>query len=172
MAEAEAEATEEAPKGGKGKLIIAAVGGLVLMGAGVFLGPMITGMISPPPEPEVAEESDDAKPKPGAPAFYYPILPPLTSNFPDQQGRRRFIQVGLEVRASEQSAIDAVKEHNAVIRNALLLAYSELDYDAVVTRDGKEALRQTSLEEVRRVLNEQTGKPGVDDIFFTQFIIQ
>ncbi len=169
MAEAESETPEAPAKGGKGKLIIFAVGGIVLLGAGIFLGPMVSNMINPPPPPEGEEEEVVVV---NAPAFYYPILPPITTNFSDDQGRRRFMQLSLEVRAPNSSAIDAVKEHNAVIRNALLMAYSDVDYDSAITREGKEALRAISLAEVQRVLAEQTGEDGIDDIFFTQFIIQ
>ena len=165
------EETEEAPKGGKGKLIIFGVVGLVLAGGGIFAGPMIQNMISPPAEP-AADADNPAPAPPSSAAHYYPILPPLTSNFSDDVGRRRFIQVALEVRAPETRFIDAIKDHNAVIRNALLLEYSDLDYNEVITREGKEDLRQRTLEAIQFVLTERIGEPGIDDVYFTQFVIQ
>ncbi len=169
MAEEETEAEEAPAKSGKGKLIIMLVAAVVLGGGGFFGATMFMGGDEPVEEGAAEEEAAAIS---NAKALYYPILPPLTTNFSDDVGRRRFMQVSLEVRASEQSAIDAVKDHNAVIRNALLMAYSDVNYESAITRDGKEALRVMSLEEVRRVLQEQTGEPGVDDIFFTQFVIQ
>ncbi|MEM8983219.1 MAG: flagellar basal body-associated FliL family protein [Pseudomonadota bacterium] len=171
---ADEEATAEEKSGGKNKMLMFGIIGVVLAAGGAVGGPMIMNMINPPAEEATAAAEDDAPAaaEPGAPAHYYPILPPLTSNFADEQGRRRFIQVGLEVRASEQRFIDAVKEHNAVIRNALLLAYSELDYNEVITRDGKESLRQTTLDEIRDVMTTHVGEPGIEDVYFTQFVIQ
>ncbi|MEM9657742.1 MAG: flagellar basal body-associated FliL family protein [Planctomycetota bacterium] len=165
----ETEGEEVAAKGGKGKLIIMLVAAIALGGGGFFGATMFMGGDEPSEEAAAAEAEPEVT---GANALYYPILPPLTTNFSDDVGRRRFMQVSLEVRAREQSAIDAVKDHNAVIRNALLMAYSDVNYEAAITREGKEALRVTSLEEVQRVLEEQTGSPGIDDIFFTQFVIQ
>ena len=170
---AEAEENQEAPKG-KGKMMIFAVVGVVLLAGGIFAGPMIQNMMNPPAEEPAAAGGGGGEPDAdlAAKAHYYPILPPLTSNFADESGRRRFIQVGLEVRASELRFIDAVKEHNAVIRNELLLAYSDLDYTSVTSREGKEELREITLEAIQTVLSDRLGEPGVDDVYFTQFIIQ
>ncbi len=171
MAE-EDEGVGEAPvKKGKGKLFMLIGIALVVLGGGGFAAK--TFLLSEPEEPEDAEMADAAAEAAlNQSARYYPILPPLTTNFSDDQGRRRFMQVSLEVRTQEQSVVDAVKDHNAVIRNALLMAYSDIDYDSVTTREGKEALRELSLTEVQRVLEEQTGSPGIDDIFFTAFVLQ
>ncbi|MEM1261501.1 MAG: flagellar basal body-associated FliL family protein [Pseudomonadota bacterium] len=170
---ADEDAATEEKSGGKNKMMLFGIIGVVVAAGGAFGGPMIMNMINPPAEETVAATDEvPAASEPGAPAFYYPILPPLTSNFSDEQGRRRFIQVGLEVRTQEQRFIDAVKEHNAVIRNALLLAYSDLEYDVVITREGKEDLRQTTLDEIRDVMTANVGEPGIDDVYFTQFVIQ
>jgi flagellar FliL protein len=40
------------------------------------------------------------------------------------------------------------------------------------TREGKEKLREETLEEVQKVLLEETGEPGVDNVFFTSFVMQ
>lgn len=170
MADEDTPEVEEPKKGGKGKMIIFGVIGLALVGGGMFAKPMIMNMINPPEptEEELASEPEVTK----LATHYYPILPPLTTNFSDDAGRRRFMQVSLEVVALENSAIDAVKDHNAVIRNALLMAFSDVRYEDAITREGKEALRQLSLQEVQAVLESKIGEPGIEDIFFTAFVIQ
>ncbi len=168
MAEENEAQEEEQKKGGKGKLILFGGIGLVLVVGGVFAGPMIQNMLNPPAPVDGEEPVEVITAK----ALYYPILPPLTTNFSDEAGRRRFMQVSLEVRARDHSVINAVKDHSAVIRNALLMAYSDVGYAVAITREGKEALRVLSLTEVQRVLTEETGEPGIDDIFFTSFIVQ
>ncbi len=160
---------EEAPEKGKGKTMIMLGAALLVLGGGGYGGYAL--FLQPDPETEAeagAEMAQDDRPE----QLYYPILPPITTNFSDGSGRRRFLQVSLEVMAHEQKVIDAVKDHNAVLRNSLLLTFSEIDYERAVTRDGKEALRQQALEDVRTVLAEITGDPGVKDIFFTGFVLQ
>ncbi|MEO0998791.1 MAG: flagellar basal body-associated FliL family protein [Pseudomonadota bacterium] len=167
--EAPEEELDEAPEQGKGKgktLIMLGVGLLVLAGGG-YGGYAL--LLQPEPEPEAsAETAADDRPE----QLYYPILPPITTNFSDGSGRRRFLQVSLEVMAHEQKVIDAVKDHNAVLRNSLLLTFSEIDYERAITREGKEALREQALEDVRTVLAEITGDPGVKNVFFTGFVLQ
>ena len=130
-------------------------------------------MLNPPPEePAVEGMEEEEVIETDGPTLYYPVLPPLTANFSDDNGRRRFMQVGLEVMARKQSVIDSVKEHDAVIRNTLLLALGETDYDTASTREGKESIRKKCLEEIRTVLEQVTGEPGVEAVYFTSFIIQ
>lgn len=170
MADEEQGVEAEPEKKGKSKLMLI-IGAVVLLGGGGFGAKMFLGSDAEPEEGDAPTEAEVETAK-NQSARYYPILPPLTTNFSDDQGRRRFMQVSLEIRTQEQSVVDAVKDHNAVIRNALLMAYSDIEYDAVISREGKEALRQLSLTEVQRVLEEQIGVPGIDDIFFTAFVIQ
>ena len=177
MADEEQAADDQQPaKGGKGKLIMMVVGALVLFAGGGFGLPMVMKMMNPPPEAQAsADGATDAAAaiKEGdGPPLYYPVLPPLTANFSDDNGRRRFMQVGLEVMARKQSVIDDVKNHDAVIRNTLLLALGDADYDAATTREGKEAIRLKCLQEIRLVLEDLTGDPGVEAVYFTSFIIQ
>ena len=170
MADDDTNDTEtEAPAKGKKKLVMMAVIGAVLaIGGGVGV-PMVMKKMNPPPEdPEAAAEAEVAS----TPAVYYPILPPLTTNFSDDKGRRRFMQLSFEVMARNQSIIDEVKNHDAAIRNALLLAFSDVTYDSVETREGKEALRILARDEVQKVLEAKIGEPGIDDIYFTSLIIQ
>ena len=38
--------------------------------------------------------------------------------------------------------------------------------------EGKESLRQEALKEVRSILKRNTGEPGVEDLYFTTFVVQ
>jgi flagellar protein FliL len=58
------------------------------------------------------------------------------------------------------------------VRNALIALFSERDYEALLTRAGKEALRQEALEVVRAELTMLTGQPQAEDIYFTSFVMQ
>lgn len=170
----EAEAEVPKPRSKLKTIIIGVVALAAFVGGGLAF-PKIMVMINGEPPAEVGADGTEVSPEPVAdtgPALYYPILPPLTSNFPDDLGRRRFIQISLEVMAREQSVIDEVKDHGAVIRNALLMALSDVNYETVVTRAGKEQLRQTALKEIQAVLTERTGEPGVEDVYLTSFVVQ
>jgi flagellar FliL protein len=52
-----------------------------------------------------------------------------------------------------------------------VLLLSRQIYEDLVPNEGKEALRQQALAEVQSVLEAQIGKPGVDDLYFSNFVM-
>jgi flagellar FliL protein len=83
----------------------------------------------------------------------------------------RFLQITMEVMAHDQKAIDSVQKNIPVIRNNLLLLMSNSNYQSMMSREGKEKLRQEALTEVRAVQKKE-GSPDVDDLLFTSFVVQ
>ena len=52
------------------------------------------------------------------------------------------------------------------------MLFSGQEFEALQTPEGKEALRQASLAEVQKVMQEKIGKPGVEQVLFTDFVMQ
>ena len=106
----------------------------------------------------------------GKTAVYYAIDPPLVVNFEDGSVVR-FLQISMEIMAHDQKAIDSVQKNIPVIRNNLLLLMSNRNYQSMMSREGKEKLRQEALTEIRAVQKKE-GSPDVDDLLFTSFVVQ
>ena len=83
----------------------------------------------------------------------------------------RFLQITMEVMAHDPKAIESVQKNIPLIRNNLLLLMSNRDYQSMMSREGKEKLRQEALAEVRAVQKKQGGE-DIDDILFTSFVVQ
>jgi flagellar FliL protein len=77
----------------------------------------------------------------------------------------------MEAMAKDQRAIDSVQKNVPLIRNNLLLLMSNRDYQTLMTREGKEKLRQEALAEVHAVQKKE-GSPPIDDLLFTSFVVQ
>jgi flagellar FliL protein len=106
----------------------------------------------------------------GKTAVYYAIDPPLVVNFEDGSVVR-FLQITMEVMAHDQKVIESVQKNIPVIRNNLLLLMSNRNYQSMMSREGKEKLRQEALTEIRAVQKKE-GSPDVDDLLFTSFVVQ
>jgi flagellar FliL protein len=125
----------------------------------------------------VKSDKKDAKGKkekkdPNAPpAVYLALDPAFVVNFEDQ-GVVRFLQITVEVGTHDPLVLDAVKLHMPIIRNNLVMLFSNLNLASVTSREGKEKLRADALLEVQKVLQEQTGEAGVENIYFTSFVMQ
>ena len=165
------EVAEEAQGGGMKKMILFGVIGLVLIAIGIFAGPAVMNMISPPEDAEgdgdeaIAEVAD-------GPPIYQSLHPPLVVNFKDEAGDSHFMQITMEVMSRDQGVINRVRDNVAVIRNALILLYSGAILEVIETRTGKEQMLADGLEEIERVMVETTGEGGVEALYFTALVIQ
>lgn len=124
------------------------------------------------PAPEVkVDESGKPVEEPKAPPVYLPLDPPLVASFQDN-GQIRFLQVAVELMARDEKVIAELKTHMPVIRNNLLMMLGGQTLASLTNRDDKEKLRTAALAEVQRILKETTGATGVEDLYFTSFVVQ
>ena len=132
---------------------------LVLKGSGEHGG----GETHEGPEPE--------QPNPGVyKSTYYPIELPFTSNLRDTDG---FLQVGIGVSTFYDSkVVDNLKESEMPVRSAVLETLAQQDAEFINTPQGKIALRKALKVAINNVLERREGFGGVDDVYFTSFIIQ
>lgn len=169
--ENETQVVTEPPKGGMTNMLILAGGAVALLIAGIFAGPLIKDMISGSPDEE-GETAEEVVVDSSEPAIYQTLHPPLVINLVDSNGASHFMQITLDVMSRDQDSINALREHTPAIRNALILFFGTAKFDEVVTREGKERLLEQALAEIQGVMQERTGKPGVEAAYFTSLIIQ
>ena len=176
MAEEDEQTGDDAGEGGGGgkkKLIVLVVIGLVLVGLSV--GGTLVALQMLAPEQSSVEEAASADDGPAVPvrksAIYYPLKPPIIVNF-QSRGRQRFLQVELTLMARENDVVEAIEMHMPMIRNSLVLLFGGQIYEELQTAEGKELLRQEALTEVQRLLEQEIGKPGIEQVLFTNFVMQ
>lgn len=182
-------------KGSKLKLITWVVAGVLLLGgttAGVYFSGIIPAFSAHAEGEEDVASADNSDGKDAAKkgdktkgkgkkngkkkeepkvTLYLPLDPAFVVNF-QEQGQLRFLQVTMEVMARDQEVLDAVKTHLPVIRNNLTLMLSSQSLENLASREGKEKVRAETLTEIQKILKEQTGKPGVEAVYFTSFVMQ
>lgn len=161
---------EEGKKsGGKKKLLLLVGLGLLIIGLSIGGTLFAVKMLQ---EPEVvATEPQEDLPPPPKPAIYYPLKPPIVVNF-SVKGRQRFLQAELTMMTREEDVVAAIELHQPMIRNALVLLIGGQIFSEIQTAEGKELLRQQSLQKVQELLQQEIGKPGVEQVLFTNFVIQ
>jgi len=171
-----------APKSGFMGTLVNGIGIFVLTLGAVVAGGSINAKLHPLPDLQLDKDGKIKAIVPvvvpghgedggtGKPAVYYAIDPPLVVNFEDGSVVR-FLQITMEIMAHDQKAIDSVQKNIPLIRNNLLLLMSNRNYQSMMSREGKEKLRQEALTEVRAVQKKE-GSPDVDDLLFTTFVVQ
>lgn len=164
-----AAAKEKTAGGGKKWLIPLIIGVVVAIGAGVAAAFFLGGKAEKPeagaevPAEQAAQSSE--------PPIYVALEPPFVVNLADPGGDR-YLQVEVQLMGRSKGIEASLTTHMPVIRNRLLLLFSQQTVDGVRTREAKEALQEQALKEVQAVLNEATGSTGIEALYFTSFVTQ
>lgn len=101
---------------------------------------------------------------------YYPVEGNFTANLADGSG---FVQVGLSLSTYFDSKLIAnVKRQMVPIRSAILLVLSDQQSAILSTPEGKAMLQRRITKAINQVLREHEGFGGVDNVYFTNLVIQ
>ncbi|MFJ3076673.1 MULTISPECIES: flagellar basal body-associated protein FliL [Pseudomonas] len=164
---AKSDAVKDPAAKGKLKLILLLVLAL-LLAVGLSVG--ATWFIMHKSEPAPAADPAAANVKPAA--IYEPLAPAFVVNF-NQNGRQRYMQVSITLQGRNQADLDALKVHMPVIRNNLVMMFSGQGFDSLAGSPvGQEMLRQKATAVVQEVAQKEVGKPVVDQLLFTNFVLQ
>jgi flagellar FliL protein len=120
--------------------------------------------------PATSKEAQ-AKPTTTQPEYFLPLDPAFVVNFRDDDSMR-YLQVGVTLMSHDQASLDTVKSVDPIVRNALVMLFSRQDYSILSDPTGKQKLQAEALDAVRKIVAARTGKPGVDALYFTSFVMQ
>lgn len=147
-------------------IIIAVVCILGSLGGAYFMFGGSSDAEATPEGEEVAEEAEEPKK-----AFYFSLDPAFVVNF-QGKSRARYLQVNIEGMTRDEKVKIDITTHLPQLRNNAVMILSSQTYEDLITPEGKEALRVTLLEDMQKVLENETGKPGIENIYFTNFVMQ
>jgi flagellar FliL protein len=191
---------EEEPKKKKSgivKILIFAVLGLVMMGAGLGVGYVLFGTASNSPEQiaaeiiernrapaaEVAEVETEEATRPARQpvskdsiksevfeTLYYELPGTLTTNLKDS---RRFLQIGVGLSTRyDQAILQNVESNLPAVRAAILATLSDYTEADVVGREARNILAEDLKEAINATLEELEGFGGVEGVLLTSFVMQ
>jgi flagellar FliL protein len=185
-------------KGGMKKMLIIGVGTLALVGGGVGAGLYASGVglgggghegpKEDPSKPKLVPKSGEAGGGVKVPvttgkglgdekfdrskfqATYYPIEATFTSNLRDSDG---FMQIGLGVATYyDERVTENLKNNEMPVRSAVLMTLANQDAFVISTPEGKKQLQAELKDAINQVLVSREGFGGIDNVYFTSFIIQ
>jgi len=149
---------EQAPKKSKLKFIIIAVA-VMLIGAGGIYGYSKY-------DKEKKDNAEETKEK------IMSIVCPLNSfvvNLQDKTGvGKRYLKLTMQLEVGKEDDKLLIGNHNAQIRDTVLLLLSSQSLKEINTMEGKLELKQTLLSRMNQIL----GNNVVRGIYFTEFVVQ
>jgi flagellar FliL protein len=132
-------------------------------------------MREPAPEPvaavgadskPVAEEKNEKKEP-----VYFSMAPSFVVNLQSERGVR-FLMVEIDLMSREDDVFSRIEQYEPRIRNDLLMLFSKLDRGAIATAEQRQRLQREALAAINGVLTSESGKDGVEAVYFTKFVIQ
>jgi len=102
---------------------------------------------------------------------YLPLKPAFVVNIRDGK-RSRFLQVEIQLKLSDMKKSEKILHHDSIIRHTMLMLLSGQETIDLYSTTGKERLRIKALEEIRTALKSEITELPIDDLYFTNFIIQ
>lgn len=163
MAE-EALQVDEDQKKGSNKLIIIVAAALLGIGIGAIgvyflVGGEDPAQLEQAAEPEIVQ------------SIYYKLEKSFIVSF-DSKGKQRYLQVDVTIKGKDQSAMDTIERHEPVIKNNLNQLFGSQEMATLQTYEGRQLLNQQATESVQTFLEKETGDPGIEQVLFTNFVMQ
>ena len=158
------EKAEEETGGGKKKLIFIIVGALLLVGisVGATLFLLGGGDQDPVEEVEAEPEKGDAS---------YVELKPFTVNLsPDDPVG--FLQVQVQILTYFDDVAADLEKHKPLIRNNLTTLFGNQKSEELRSQEGKAQLQEKVKEVVQQAVDKYGEGGEVENVFFTNFVMQ
>ena len=196
------EVEEEQKKGGLIKIIIFVVAGIMLIAVGLGIGYFIFGgEPEPDPSAEVnqiiegketekkekeessekkeGEEGEEGVIKKNVKAVpevdtyettYFEFPGDFTTNL---KGSRKFLQVSVGVSTQyDEKVMEVVDSHQLALRSEILSTISDFTEEEISGSDGKKKLSERLMVVLNKKLEALNEFPGIEDVYFTAFILQ
>ena len=196
------EVEEEPKKSNLLKIIIFVVGGFLLIAVGLGIGYfMFGGEPDPDPSAEVnqiiegkeaekknkedvkdnegQEEGEDGIIKKNVKAIpdvdsyettYFEFPGDFTTNL---KGSRKFLQVSVGVSTQyDEQVMEVVDSHQLALRSEILSTISDFTEEDISGSEGKKKLAERLIVVLNKKLESFDEFPGIEDVYFTAFILQ
>ena len=121
----------------------------------------------------MAAQAEEAKEGEAPKVSYISLSPPFVGNYGlDGTAKLKVFKADIALRVTGPEAAAAVKANDALIRNQLVALFTQQTVDSMSNVEAKERLRQEALKQVQQVMENEEGKPIVEDLLFNNLIVQ
>ena len=101
---------------------------------------------------------------------YFEFPGDFTTNL---KGSRKFLQISIGVSTQyDEKVMETVDQHQLSLRSEILTTISDFTEEDISGSDGKKKLSTKLLEVLNKKLDSLKEFPGIEDVYFTAFILQ
>lgn len=96
----------------------------------------------------------------------------LESVLVNLDGKRHYLRADIQLLVENKERSDKIKNHMPAIRHAMIMLFSGRDPDEMASIAERERYRQEAMAEITKVLEKVHADEGLEDLFFTDFLVQ
>lgn len=100
---------------------------------------------------------------------YMALEPPLIVNLAKP---RSYLKLSLQFFIETQTDADLITLHMPRLRDRMISLLGGRDGAQIMTTEAREQLRIELLDSLRKTMMEQSGRPAISAVYFTDFIVQ
>jgi flagellar protein FliL len=100
-----------------------------------------------------------------------PLHPAFVVNFSGDSDVR-FLQIELQIATRDPNVPPKMIEHDPAVRNSLVMLFASQKPSDLESREGKEQLRKQVLDEIRKVMKQVGASDKIENVYFTNFVMQ
>lgn len=97
---------------------------------------------------------------------------PLESVLVNLEGKRHYLRADIQLLVDSAEHAEKMKAHMPAIRHSLIMLFSNRNPEEISAIEEREKLRQSARDEVKKVLAHYGASQGLEDLFFTDFMVQ
>lgn len=121
-----------------------------------------------------AEDGEDAEATPFENNVrYLELKPTFVANFGPVESRKlMYVKTDITLRMKGAAAEEAAMYHLPALRHEVVMLLSRQNEESMATGAGRDAVRQQAMEELNKVLTAEEGEGLIEDVMFTNLLLQ
>jgi len=90
----------------------------------------------------------------------------------DSRSKANYLQIEIYLEIESQDDIKDIEDYLPLIKNDLINLFSQKRYKDLYSSSGKDKAKDESLEIISNIMENEVGKNGVKNLFFSSFVMQ
>ena len=102
---------------------------------------------------------------------YFGLEPDIVTNYLGSNARKLgYVRVTIELMLEDISHLEAAEHHSPLMRATAIEIFGRQSEEKVKSLTGREDIRRSCLENLRKVMKKETGSEMIKDVIFTKYL--
>ncbi len=104
---------------------------------------------------------------------YFGLEPDIITNYVSESDKKLgFIRVAIELMLEDTAHLSVAEHHSPLLRATAIDIFGRQPADKIKSLNGREEIRRTVLEELRKLMKKETGSTVIKNVIFTKYLYQ